>query len=225
MSTSDFTFLTSRVERLERQNRFYKRGAMLFLLSLIAFIAMGESRPSRTVEAEQFILRDTQGRQRLVIGTPNASGAALGLTPDEPVIWITGKSGADRAILSSDGLRFADENGKALASMDVANSNPAIRFLNDKGVETMYLSPARLEMRGKSDFGSGIYLDDEDGFVRVSLNLIRDQPSVIVNDRQGFSAELGSTDLETTRAGGQRKTSAASLVLRGSGDKVIWSAP
>jgi hypothetical protein len=49
-------------------------------------------------------------------------------------------------------------------------------------------------------------------FSRASLNLIDDQPLVIVNDRRGFSAQLGSVDLVPS---GRRKTSAASLMLFG----------
>ena len=51
------------------------------------------------------------------------------------------------------------------------------------------------------------------------------EPLIVVNDPEGFSAQLGSVDLVTPRTGEQHKTSAASLVLFGKDSKVLWSAP
>jgi hypothetical protein len=115
-STSDLQSLASRVENLERQNRLMRRAGCGVLLLLAVVVTMGQSRQPRTVEAEQFILRDTQGRARLFIGTPRVSGVAIDLGPDEPAVWITDTKGTDRAILMGDGLRFADEKARPLRS-------------------------------------------------------------------------------------------------------------
>ena len=63
------------------------------------------------------------------------------------------------------------------------------------------------------------------GKSRVSLGLTSMGPFIVANDSEGFSAELGSTSLVTTRTGEQHKSSAASLVLFGKDGKVLWSAP
>lgn len=87
----------------------------LFLVGL-GFLCqfLAQSRPSRTVETEQLILRDAQGRARLTMGTSRISGVAIDVAPDEPTVWLTDTKGTDRAILTGDGLRFADEKGRPL---------------------------------------------------------------------------------------------------------------
>src|SRR5690348_10244696 len=94
-----FQDLEKRLRRVEKQNRQMKRVGLVVLLLGSLIMVMGQARPSRKVEAEQFILRDAQGRERLAIGTPRVSGAAIELGPDEPAIWIVGAEGQDRAIL------------------------------------------------------------------------------------------------------------------------------
>lgn len=210
--TAELQSLAARVDRLERENCWLKRVALTLVLLPVALVLMGQTQAGRTVEAEKFVLRDSQGRQRLVIGTPRSSGVAFGLAPDEAAMWMAGENGVDRMILSSDGLRFADEKGKALADFTVDDLS-----LNDSQ------GRKRVKLSGRSDFGPSVELDDEKGFSRASLNLIGGQPVVIVNDAQGFSAELGGIDL--VKSGQRHKTSAASLVLFGRDGKILWSAP
>jgi hypothetical protein len=219
--TTDLQSLIARIEKLERQNRRFKRGGLAILLAAATLIGMGQGRPTRSLEAEQFILKDAQGRPRLVIGTPSISGAAVGLAPDEPAIWLDRDK--SHAVLTSDGLGFSNEKGTA--RLDSTDSGPTLRFFNYKMADTLYLSPLRFEMNGESNLGPNIFLDDAGGFPRVSLGLIRNRPSIIVNDAQGFSTQMGSIDLETIRTGEKHNTSAASIALLGKDGKVLWSAP
>jgi len=108
--------LHARLDALETQNRRLKFivGAAIFAVGSLGL--MGLTKPHRSMEAEQFVLRDSQGRVRITIGTPKSSGAAVGLQPDDPAIWITDEKGQDRAILTKDNLRFADEKEKPLWS-------------------------------------------------------------------------------------------------------------
>ena len=114
----DVQVILKRIDVLERQNRWLVRAGLVASLLAVAAVTMGQARTSRTVEAEQFILRDAQGRQRLTIGTPRFSGVAIGLEADRPAIWITGSNGVDRAILTSDGIYWADEHGKGTARIE-----------------------------------------------------------------------------------------------------------
>lgn len=108
--------LQVRLDALEKQNRRLKYIVGAAVLAFILTGLMGLTQPHRIVEAEQFVLRDSQGRVRITIGTPKSSGAAVGLQPDDPAIWITDEKGQDRAILTKDNLRFADEKEKPLWS-------------------------------------------------------------------------------------------------------------
>jgi hypothetical protein len=50
-------------------------------------------------------------------------------------------------------------------------------------------------------------------------------PGLEILDQQGFETQLGVAKLKTIRTGESRTTSAASLVMYGSDQNVIWSAP
>jgi hypothetical protein len=79
-------------------------------------MAAVNSKP-RTIEAEQFIVRDSKGGARVTIGTAPVSGAAVSLSPDEPAVWFSDEKGRDRLILTTDGLRLA--NSKSQPALDV----------------------------------------------------------------------------------------------------------
>src|SRR6266849_5926654 len=65
-STPDLQSLADRVERLEKQNRLFKRGGLVLLLSAATLIATGQARPTpRTVEAQKFVITDTSGTKRV----------------------------------------------------------------------------------------------------------------------------------------------------------------
>ena len=111
----------ARLEKVERENRRIKRVGLAVLLFASLTVLMGQARSPRTIEAEQFVLRDVHGRERLAIGTPKVSGAT-GLGTDEPAIWLVDEKGQDRAILNSDGLRFADEKERPASEFDSGNT-------------------------------------------------------------------------------------------------------
>lgn len=77
-----------------------KRTGLAVFVLIIILPLMGQKRTTRTIEAEQFILRDAQGHERLTIGTPRISGATVGLQPDEPAIWLDREAKA-HAVLTS----------------------------------------------------------------------------------------------------------------------------
>ena len=62
---SHFTELQSKIARLERQNRRFKRFGTAGLIFVALLIVMGQAYPSRkVVEANDFILRDDSGNMR-----------------------------------------------------------------------------------------------------------------------------------------------------------------
>jgi hypothetical protein len=224
-STSDLDVLAARVETLEKQNRFFKRGGLALLCAAASLIVMGQARPNNSVEAQSYILRDASGAKRAELVL---EAATPGATP-----------------------------------------SPTLRYLDEKGAETLTMSSTRLELAGQSESGSNILLDDSKGVVRadlgldhdqpfvlladakgisrvrafvdknqpaivlqdakaiprVGLGMDRDQPSITVNDSLGSSAVLGSISLVTTGTGQERQSPAASLYLFDKDGKVLWSAP
>jgi hypothetical protein len=71
-STSDLQSLTDRIEKLEGQNRLLKRGGLTLLLLPLVLIVMGQARPSDTLEAHSFVLRDSSGIKRAELVMLNA---------------------------------------------------------------------------------------------------------------------------------------------------------
>jgi hypothetical protein len=133
--TTELQRLTLRVETLERQNHRFRLGAVgLILLAALWSMAAVSPKP-RTIEAEQFIVRDSKGRARVTIATAPVSGAAVSLAPDEPAVWFSDAKGSDRLILTTDGLRLA--NSKSQAALEVtagtiAGQPASIRLYNSE---------------------------------------------------------------------------------------------
>jgi hypothetical protein len=81
------------------------------------FLLTGPAKTPKTVEAEKIVIHDRQGRARITIGTPAFAGATIGANPDDPMIWLSDDKGIDRAMLASDGLRFANSKSRATVSL------------------------------------------------------------------------------------------------------------
>jgi hypothetical protein len=94
-STSDLTNLSARIEKLERQNRLFKRGGLALLLLPLALIVMGQARPSDTLEAHNFVLRDSGGTKR----------AELTMAKEDAVLRFFDSKGLQTSVVS-DGLIF-----------------------------------------------------------------------------------------------------------------------
>ena len=50
--------ITEHLEKLERQNRRMKQAGVVALIIAAAVLLMGQASPNRTVEANEFVLRD-----------------------------------------------------------------------------------------------------------------------------------------------------------------------
>jgi len=66
----DVKSLYERVERLERQNRWMKRMGVVAILPVVAFLVSGQANvdTKKTVEANEFVLKDTNGVVRAKLG-------------------------------------------------------------------------------------------------------------------------------------------------------------
>ena len=96
--------LEERLSKLERQNRWFKRGAAAGLVVVVALLCMAQARPSPpALEASQLVLRDAQGRARLRIEVASDGN---------PTINILDQEGRLRSSLGPHGLSFYDETGR-----------------------------------------------------------------------------------------------------------------
>lgn len=167
-------------------------------------------------DGSQLEMLDEAGRNRL--------GLAVG--KDGPQLKMLDDTGILRAGLvvdqdnkSGPGLHLYDDAGKRRAILGVAKSGPGLALLDDAGINRAWLN-----LLGD---GPALGLFDAETPPRsVSmLSVTKTGPHLWIKDRLGYSATLGTTTLEAPKTGTETKRSAASLVLVGQDDKVLWEAP
>ena len=126
--------LTTRLERLERASRRSKRTTLIVLVGIAAAAVLGQAaphRPPRSLEAEEFVLRDSRGQVRASLGTTQNSGAT--------VLQIHAENGKPRAriTVSSDGtssLEVMDAGERVRVLLGVKdNGSPRIWLGNETG--------------------------------------------------------------------------------------------
>ena len=126
--------LTTRVERLERESRRSKRITLVVLVGVAAAALVGQAaphRPPKSLEAEEFVLRDSRGQVRASLGTTQSPGAT--------VLQLHAENGKPRAriTVSSDGtssLEVMDAGERVRVLLGVKdNGSPRIWLGNDTG--------------------------------------------------------------------------------------------
>jgi hypothetical protein len=91
----DVQSILRRIDRLERQNRWFKRAGLAVLALGAAIAVMGQARPSHTsIKGEEFVVVDAEGRTR----------ATLGMELGSPWLNLYDTSHRRRATLLVDGL-------------------------------------------------------------------------------------------------------------------------
>jgi hypothetical protein len=140
-SHEDLQALYARMEKLERRDRFQRNALLMGVLILGCVAAMAQTKPARTVEAQKFVLLDAQGRARITIGTPASSGVAVSTALDEPVIWFSDPKGNDRAMITAEGLRLANEHSRPAASLTFTSKEGARLFLYDDQGKVVFQAP------------------------------------------------------------------------------------
>lgn len=76
---SEMQAILDRLEKVEKQNRRLKRVGFAVLVLVTAVLAMSQARPNRVVEAEQFILKDANGKTRGELAIDSAGTSTLTL--------------------------------------------------------------------------------------------------------------------------------------------------
>jgi len=210
----DLAALSSRVERLERQNRRLKQGAMLLLLVIATAGLMAQTKQKSTspttsqkpklktpaqppapagptaIEAQGFILKDMNGHVR----------AELGLTGSTP------------------SLKFKDENGSALVTLALNDTPAGPMLLLSDPQHNASVALSVLEHAGPQ-----LALTGERADIQAHIGVAPDGTTLELSDKDGFTTSIGSGVV--AKNGQAKQTSAASIVLYGKQRKVLWSVP
>ena len=126
--------LTSRLERLERESRRSRRVTLVVLVGAVAVMLMGQAPPHRmpkSLEAEEFVLRDSRGQVRASLGRAQNASTTL--------LQIFGENGKPRTriTVSSDGtssLEIIDSSERVRVLLGVKdNGSPRIWLGNETG--------------------------------------------------------------------------------------------
>lgn len=233
--------LADRLEKLEKQNRRIKGIGTALLVLAATVVLMGQAPARRTVEANEFILKDMEGKVR---GQFSTGGTG------QPFLNLSDESGKERVVLDLNpvmaGLRIIDANGMTrvgLHSTEIGQGLTLLTLMDAKGAVRVSLtaqdSMSGLALRdeegkdiadltGRRDFARLLLIPQGEGAgrKRIFLGAFPEVGALLqVEDEEGFQATIGTTDLTIPRTGEARRRSAASVMLSDKDGKVLWQAP
>ena len=150
-NSNDISFLAQRVQKLERQNRFFKLAGVLALLAVASafFIA---ARPANVVTAERFVVQDTSGKTIATLG-PDVDGLP-GLSIKDTV---TGKERSWLGLWNKGqevSLGFYDQNAKERSRLGIlANGITRLNIDDENGKVRAWIG----QSGGGKESGIGLY--------------------------------------------------------------------
>jgi hypothetical protein len=190
-----------RLSRLEKENQRIRSVGVLLLVFTIIILTVAAQGGRRTVTANEFILQDEQGHVRAQLFM-DSKGASL--------VFLDA-AGRKQMSLGEQ----VDALGRGHASLKLGEGAATGRFI--------------LAGSSKEDWTTisdgGVFLAGK-GTTRVVLSASGpDSPGIEVADSEGYSTQVGVTRRTYPTTGETQKSSAASLVLLGKDQAVLWSAP
>jgi hypothetical protein len=216
--------IRQRFAKLEKQNRRLKRLGAAALVAAASLALLGQAPAKRTVEANEFILRDGAGKVRARLAMHEKLGTPQLLLFDDKgneSIGLTAGFEGDKVNLT-DGSKAPERYGGSVDIFDGQGREREMLQANDlDGGEVMIGGFADFDKRGVTQVRAGSISIFDSNVHETLLS----PGSVVVNDAQGFQATLGAQELATPRTGETHRTSAASLVLFDKDKNVIWRAP
>jgi len=131
--------LIERITQLEQQQHELRRtnrrlrfvgGALMLFTGAIVIMGQAASPPSRSVEAEQFVLRGSDGKVRGAMGIGDDGAVGINLNDAKGQSRIT----VDLAADGSPGLDFYDQNGKLRAMLALGpEGTPGLGLYDQSG--------------------------------------------------------------------------------------------
>lgn len=203
--SADLQLLKEKLDRLELSNRRIKRWGIVAFVCLAAVVSIGaQQTPNRTVEANEFVMRDAAGQIR----------ARLFSDKSGPHFALYHSSGEVAALLDDNSFGLAGEKGIGQVELSTTHGGDLLLQTAD-GKQNVHLE-------ADSD-GASLFLQGQHEHFLASIG--KDGTGLQIVDPQGFETHLGVTEMKTVRTGESHTTSAASLVMFGKDGSVIWSAP
>lgn len=227
MSEPTMGTLTKRLDRLERENRRFKKAGMATLAVITAVVLMGQATAKKAINifmSEEFVLRDTSGKIRGV----------LSVVEDEPYLTLYDKDKkirfAVRAAADKVSLVVKGKDQKSGVRLTVAGGSTKL-LINDKD------GNPRTEIGLKSDGSPFLRLYDKGRKLRAGLGVGGDGSVVLLlADKEKGHAEL------TVQRGGlprlrfvdkdvkghiglSRTDLGVALLLADKDGKAVWSLP
>ena len=199
--------LEIRIERLERQNRLFRRGTFTCLIALVSVVLMAQTKhprkatPSPTpaasavpekIEAGSFILKDSTGRVR----------AELSMAGTGPA------------------FKLRDENGTPQVTISLIDGTPQgpVLLLSDSQHQ------ASVSISVLQGMGSQLSLVGARPDIQARMAVTPDGTSLEMSDAEGFTTSIGN-GLQAGKGKQPKKTTAASVTLYGKDRKLLWSTP
>jgi hypothetical protein len=120
---------------------------------------------------------------------------------------------------STPGLDLFDESGTAQATLVGRPTGSSLRLRNPAGKEisTLWVD--------STVGGSSFNISGSAGSLSVNLGEDAGGPGLEITDNEGFSTVLGRREMVAAGTGRRERKPAASLLLIGKNQKVLWSAP
>ena|SRR5690348_5571164 len=197
-STSSAEILQTRIERLEKENLRFKKIAVAALAGVALLIVMGQTPARKTVEANEFVVKDAHGSVRIRLGVDPKN--------DSAVLWMQTAKGDEAASLSDSGMLLQQDG---VVRTIIGDS--AVTLANSQGQPNVRLTAA-------DDAERDLFIEGNTGY----LSYLPGQ-ALEITDSDGYSAAIGSTEIRG--ANGATHSNAASLVLTDPDKKVLWKAP
>jgi hypothetical protein len=168
--------LEARLGRLERQNRWLKRGGLAALVIVGTALLLGNrfQANDKTLEVERLVVRDSFGRQRAAVNVTKGEDPAIALVLYDENERPRAGLGVNK---DGPGLYFTDPNGKHRAVIAKNNDGIGLDLLDEEG-------RPRMDFRA-TDKGMGITMRDEGGTRRLALLMDKDIPGLVLYDADG----------------------------------------
>jgi hypothetical protein len=243
------------VAKLEAQNRRLKQTGFAALILTSAVVLMGQMQTSRVIEANAFHLKDADGKVRARLSMDAADRPTLSLLDAKGVpVASLGGGGQPFFVLFRPGtneqIRLGSNTAffglglyekEIRAGLSIQDNTPALDLFDESGIAevTLVARPTGSSLRLRNSAGkeiSTLWVDSSVGGSSfnmsgsagsLSVNLGEDAggPGLEISDNEGFSTVLGRREMVVVGAGRKERKPAASLLLLGKNQKVLWSAP
>jgi hypothetical protein len=210
--------LLARIEKLERQNRNLKRGALACLIVFASFGVIGQLMGQTTT-------------QRKKTATPKAA-----TPPPPPAPLVLPKD------IEAESFTLKDANGKVRAELSMSGEGPSFKLRDQAGTALVTLSVldtatggpllllsdpqhlASVSMSAVTGQGSQLSLIGARPDIQAHIGVAPDGTTLELSDKDGFATSIGSGFQPTKNGQGKQRT-AASITLLNKDRKLLWSTP